>query len=317
MSARTYEISGVTLASEIAMPELAPSGSAAPGWTFTIAASRVAPQAAPWFHVWRAAGGRPVVSFGRHASGYLLRFHGKADFVVDLDTASIVCWRRTRANLATVRHLLLDQVMPLVLSRDSRLVLHAAAVSTPRGAVAFVGPTGSGKSTLATAVAALGFPLLCDDCLVVEPSVRGFLAGSFYPGARLYPDSVRAVGMTDVPSLRVAEFSTKRRIVSTRLPYLGDSAPLARVFMLDGRPQRQAREALHVTRLSSRDALVALVACTFHLDVGDSAAVRRGFEMQDHLVRQTPVSRLSYPWRLNRLEETRDAIVRRLQMSDS
>ena len=313
MSARTYEISGVTLSSEIALPELTPRAAAAPDWTFAIAGGRVATRTVEWFHVWRAAGGRPVVSFGREASGYLLRVHGKADFVVDLEQSSIVCWRRTRASLATVRHLLLDQVMPLVLSRDSRLVLHAAAVATPRGAVAFVGPTGSGKSTLATAVAALGFPLLCDDCLVVEPSARGFLAGSFYPGARLYPDSVRAVGMAGVPSSKVAEFSSKRRIASSRLPFLGESAPLVRVFMLDGQRPRSAREALHVTRLSSRDALVALVACTFHLDVGDAVAVRRGFEMQSHLVQATPVSNLSYPWRLNRIEETRDAVVRRIE----
>lgn len=313
MSARTYEISGVALSSEIPLPELTSRAATVPDWTFAIAEGRVAPQTSTWFHVWRAGGGRPVVSFGRDARGYLLRFHGKADFVIDLAQSSIVCWRRTRASLATVRHLLLDQVMPLVLSRESRLVLHAAAVATPRGAVAFVGPTGSGKSTLATAVAALGFPLLCDDCLVVEPSSGGFLAGSFYPGARLYPDSVRAVGMAGVPSLSVAQFSTKRRIAGSRLPFLGDSAPLARVFMLDGQPRRRAREALHVTRLSSRDALVALVACTFYLDVGDVVAVRRGFEMQSHLVQATPVSHLSYPWRLNSLEETRDAIVRRLE----
>ena len=109
MTGGTYEISGVTLASAIPLPELTPR-EGAPDWTFTIAAGRVAPQRSPWFHVWRAAGGRPVVSFGREAGGYLLRVHGKADFVVDLAHATIVCWRRTRANLATVRHLLLDQV---------------------------------------------------------------------------------------------------------------------------------------------------------------------------------------------------------------
>jgi len=311
VSARTYEISGVTLSSEIPLPELTPHAAAAPDWTFAIAAGRLAPRTPAWFHVWRVNGGRPVLSFGRDPRGYLLRFHGRADFVVDLARSSIVCWRRSNASLATVRHLLLDQVMPLVLSRESRLVLHAAAVSTPRGAVAFVGATGSGKSTLAAAVAALGFPLLCDDCLVVEPSADGFVAGSFYPGARLYPDSVRAVGMAGVPSSSVGRFSTKRRIASSRLPFLGDSAPLAGVFLLEGGPRRRAREALRVTRLSRRDALVALVACTFYLDVRDSASVRRGFEMQSHLVQATPVSRLSYPWRLNQLEETRDALLSR------
>ena len=313
MNPRTYEISRTTLTSRIALPELTACEAGAGGWSFAIDERRIAAPAPAWFHTWRGAGGRVVVSFGRDARGYLLRFHGKADFVVNLAPRSIVCARRTHTSLATIRHLLLDQVMPLVLSRASRLVLHAAAVSTPRGAVAFVGPTGSGKSTLATAVAALGFPLLCDDCLVVESSPAGFLASSFYPGARLYPDSVRAVGMAGVPSSSVGRFSSKRRIAHARLPFLGDSAPLAGVFMLAGAPRRRTHEALRVTRLSSRDALVALIACTFHLDVSDRAAVRSGFEMQNRLVRTTPVSRLSYPWRLSQLAETRDAIIRRFE----
>ena len=92
-----------------------------------------------------------------------------------------------------MRHLLLDQVMPLVLSRD-RLVLHASAVATPAGAAAFIGFTGAGKSTLAASLSAAGFPILSDDCLVIERDGRGFLARPFYPGARLWPDSVHAVG---------------------------------------------------------------------------------------------------------------------------
>jgi hypothetical protein len=314
---RTYDICGVVLGSDIALPELTPSA-AAPDWTFAMAAGRIATRKPAWFHAWLAPSGRRVVSFGRYSNGYLLRFHGKADFAIDLVAQSIVCWRRRYAIFATIRHLLLDQVMPLVLSGGSRLVLHASAVATPRGAVAFAGGTGSGKSTIAAAVAALGYPLLCDDCLVVEPSADRFLAGSFYPGARLYPDSVRAVGMDRVPSLRVAQYTRKRRIAtSSALPFLGETVPLDRVFVLDARQQEPARDGVHVSRLRRRDALVAIAETTFHLDVGDAAAVRRGFELQSRLVQATPVETLSYPWRLNRLSETRDAIVRRLQRDDA
>lgn len=304
----------MVLSADIALPELTPAGAVVADWTFGMSDGRLAPAPAAWFHSWRALNGRRVASFGRCTRGYHLRFHGKADFLIDRGARSIVCWRRRAVTLTTVRHLLLDQVMPLVLSGDSRLVLHAAAVVTPRGAIAFAGPSGSGKSTLATAVAALGFPLLCDDCLVVKPGKHGFLAGPFYPGARLYPDSVRALGMTGLPSLRVAAYTRKRRIAMSPLLQPGASTPLAYVFVLDGRAPHRAVETLALTRFSRRDALVALAACTFHLDIGDAAAVRGGFELQSRLVRSTPVSRLHHPWRLSRLDETRDAILQCLNL---
>lgn len=313
MTAATYAIADVALASAIPLPELSPL-SAVADWTFALSDARRLARTTPvWFHAWRAPGGRRVVSFSHRPSGYLLRFHGRADFFIDLDRRSIRCAPRRNAGLSTIRHLLLDQVMPLLLSRDTRLVLHAAAVATPHGAVAFAGATGSGKSTLAAAIAALGFPLLCDDCLVVESSARGFQTGSFYRGARLYPDSVKAVGMTGVPSLKVASYTRKRRIATSHPPFLRQSAPLACVLVLARRLRGRTREPIVFTRLRGREALMALVACTFHLDVTDAAAVRRGFDLQHRLAQRVPVYRLSYPWRLDRLSDTRDAILEHIE----
>src|SRR6266511_3446308 len=137
MSGGIYRIGNVTLSSDIAIPELAETAGR-PDWTFSVARRRVAISRPQWFHRWRNPGETPSLSFGRCASGYLLRFHGRADFAIDPGRRSIVGWRRAPATPTTLRHLLLDQIMPLVLSRD-RLVLHASAVATPRGAAAFVG----------------------------------------------------------------------------------------------------------------------------------------------------------------------------------
>jgi hypothetical protein len=58
--------------------------------------------------------------------------------------------------------------------------------------------------------------------------------------------------------------------------------------------------------------LISILECTFQLDIGDASAVRRTFELQSRLVRALPVHRLTYPWHLTRLAETRDAIARRI-----
>jgi hypothetical protein len=312
MSAGTYNISGVALQSAIALGELTPVAADA-DWTFALADGGFAMRSPAWFQRWRLPGGRQTVSFARHPSGYLLRFHGLADFVIGLTERSIVCSRRRQTTVTTVRHLLLDQVMPLILSRGPRVVLHASAIATARGAVAFVGPSGSGKSTLAAALAAAGFPLLTDDCLVVERSPRGFDARPFYPGARLWPDSVRAIGASSTAWRPVAHYTRKRRIASPLVGYREQSVPLARVFLLEGPWSRSAaRDHLRITRLRQRDAILSLLKCSFHLDT-DRETIRQGFDMNSRLVATTLVDRLSYPWRLGSLSETRDALVRRLE----
>lgn len=311
MSRGTYRISDVALSSEIAMPELPPVAEP-PDWTFSLASRRLSTGAPVWFHRWRNPGEPPTLSFSRSAHGYLLRFHGRCDFAIDPARRSIVGWRRRPATLTTLRHLLIDQIMPLVLSRD-RLVLHASAVATPSGAVAFVGFTGSGKSTLAASLAACGFPLLTDDCLVVERSRRGFLARPFYPGVRLCHDSVRAVGASLRSSLPVAHDTRKRRLDASHLPCQADVLPLRRIFVLERPSNHDTRRQMSMTRLRGADALVALLECTFQLDIDDTAAVRRTFERHSHLVRSLPVHRLTYPWRLRRLAETRDLIARQLR----
>jgi hypothetical protein len=310
MSRGTYRISDVTLSSAIAMPEL-PAVADPPEWTFTVARRRLTTAAPVWFHRWRNPGEGPTLSFSRHTSGYLLRFHGRADFTIDFATRSIVGWRRGPATITTLRHLLIDQIVPLVLSRD-RLVLHASSVATPSGAAAFIGFTGSGKSTLAAALAARGFPILTDDCLVIERSRRGFLVRPFYPGARLWPDSVRAVGVTLRSSRPVAHYTRKRRLDASHVACQSEALTLNRIFVLDRPARHHARQPLALTRLRGADALIAILECTFQLDIGDTDAVRRTFELQSCLVRALPVHRLTYPWRLTRLADTRDAIARQL-----
>jgi hypothetical protein len=311
MSGGTYRISDVALFSEMPMPELSVATGPA-DWTFSVATRRLSAHRPLWFHRWRSPGETPTLSFSRSGNGYLLRFHGRADFAVDMARRSIAGWRRGRATRTTLRHLLIDQVMPLVLSRD-RLVLHASAVATPSGAAAFVGFTGSGKSTLAASLSACGFPILTDDCLVVDTARRGLLARPFYPGARLWPDALRALGATRGSSHPVAHYTRKRRLDATHLSCQRDALPLSQIFILDRPARRDTRQALTVTRLRGADALVSLLECTFQLDIHDPDAVRSTFDRQSHLVRAVPVHRLSYPWHLGCLSATRNAIARRLR----
>ena len=237
-----YQLYGVTVASAIALPGVRRSSShGPPGVSIELGAAPGGDRLNA-FHSWRVPGrrSRPWLSIGRFADGYRLRFPDMADFEVTTAGDRITCRPVARLAASTLRHLLLDQVLPLALSRSGRLVLHASAVHIPRlGSVAFVGPTGCGKSTLAAALGLRGCQVLTDDCLVVDQSETskkkpGSMAVPGYPGLRLWRDSARGLGLERDAAANVAHYTAKRRLVTAAVSSGRRRARSARSSCSDG-----------------------------------------------------------------------------------
>jgi hypothetical protein len=87
-------------------------------------------------HAWLDTSGAIWLSIEKHPSGYVLRFPSLAEFTLSLDGGAICSYPAPGLPPETLQHLLLDQVLPLALSRQGKLVLHASAIRTPAGAVA-------------------------------------------------------------------------------------------------------------------------------------------------------------------------------------
>jgi hypothetical protein len=308
---RTYRIGDLTLSSSLRLPELCEAPGAPADWTFVAHPARRAPKPQhAWFHRWRLPDGRLWLSLARGAHGYLLRFHRLADFELSVASRRIDGHPAPATSARTVRHLLLDQIMPLVLSEPPRLALHASAVRTPRGVVAFVGRAGVGKSTLAAALGRSGWAVLSDDCLIVDTSGGSVRAIPSYPGVRLWSDSVRALYGARRPRLhRVAEYSSKQRLDAGEagFPFCTTPAPLIRLYVL-GLPRRSPASTAAIDRMSARDALVALLRFTYHLDVEDRSAIAARFDRAAHVANAVPVRRLRVPFDLSGLGRVQDAI---------
>ena len=308
----TYRWCHLSIRSDFELPEL-PGGAGGIEWRITLEAGCPPDRAGrEWFHQWAFPDGREWVAFARDRGGYLLRFPELADFDVVPAARTIGCHSQPSTPLHTLRHLLLDQVLPLVAGDPNRLAVHGSAVATTRGAVAFLGDPGDGKSTLAALLARRGCELLTDDCCLLARTGVGFDVVPAYPGVRLGPDSIDEIfGDADAASVSVAHYTAKRRIADDEkrgLRYRGQCTPVSRIYVLA--PARDADTAsVAIGRRTHRQALFDLLNCTFHLDIGDAARLREAFALAADIVQLHEVRAITVPWALSKLDEVAEAIL--------
>jgi hypothetical protein len=310
-----YSVANHILDSNIALPGLAELDQGTPQHVFHLHHARVAePESRAWFHHWSGSDDEIWLSFARHESGYLLRFPDLADFYLSADTARIDCYPASDTPVDTIAHLLLDQVFPVVLSRSGRLVVHASAVAAPAGALAFVGSSGHGKSTLAASFALQGFPLMTDDCLLLEESGSGLIATPSYPGARLWDDTIETL-FEQTPAISdVAHYTDKKRLAldNGQLYFQADCAPLRRMYFLADPDQSVDTQTIEIAPLSAREAFMELVSYSFKLEVDDRQVLQREFRLLDRVAALPLFYRLIYPHDFSMLPAVHAAILEHL-----
>ena len=316
-SLHSYRICDLALTSNIPLPELTPATVTTADCHFQLLTpGNPMPGNFAWFHQWsveRESGedrSKEVwAHFARTGEGYLLRFPSCGDFMLSADTMQIRCRPKPEIPEVTVRHLLLDQIIPLVLSRREAVVLHASAVLTPHGVIGFAGKSGQGKSTLAASFAQQECALVSDDCLVLRAVHGCWIALPSYPGVRLWPSTAEALVRENTHTGDVAHYSMKQRISDAELlPFANKSAPIRRLFFL-------ADDASHVSiqRLSSGQAFVSLVGFTYNLDIEDPAFLRRQFEAVGQLTTDVPAYAIHYPRQFASLPAVWETILNHLE----
>ena len=281
------------------------------------ARAELEPTPCHWIHHHRLDDGEISLSLGKSGSGYLLRFPQLADFLVADEGREIHCCAGPAIPLETIRHLFLDQVMPLVLSNQGRLVLHAGAVQTREGAIAFLGRTGWGKSTLTASFWQEGFPVLTDDCLILAKAGGKLAAHPSYSSLRLWPDSQSALFEDHLPWLRMAHYTQKLRLDLDREkpPSCPDPVPLRRLYILSPPGETENRKSISITPVSPREAFLELVRNAYRLDITDQKKVRKEFESLGWLTASLEVRRLSFPRDFPLLDKVRRAILTDLSVA--
>ncbi len=313
---RTYQWGELSIGSDLELPELVRAAgrrSESPDWRVRLADGR-APRRPDggWFHQWQDTTGRRWLFFGRSPGGILLRFPRLADFTVRPAAHEICCYRPATTPRRTLRHLLLDQVLPLVAAGRDRLALHASVVAIDTGAVAFLGPAGHGKSTLAATLAHRGCALVSDDCCLLRRHANGFEVVPSYPGVRLAPQSLTHLfGVVDPDLQRVSHYSAKRRVAGADagVTFCDRPVPLRQLYTLAPLADLARATAVTIRACSARDSLFDIFTFGFHLDVEHAPRVREAFNLAADVAETYGVRLLTFPWDLAGTDAVADAIL--------
>lgn len=316
-----YTAYGHRLASEVPLPDLpiaSHDSAGQPDITVTVGAHPVPdaewPADAPSDWIGRANDGdsRPWLTVGRSTDGFVLQFGRTASFSVSRDVSTVMVHHPGVELPDAIRHLLIDQVVPLALAHRGALVLHGSGLILDDRAIGLFGPSGTGKSTLAASLSHRGSPTLADDALVIEPHVHAgrthrVLAHPAYPGLRVWPDVLAAVGRAQ-PAPFVADYTEKRRVGPGAGGFFGEPCALRRLYLLDPDEAPGPR----IVRLSKRAGVMAILTHSYVLDAADARRLSAQLGAACAVLDAVDVRSLSFPRDLDRLSQVREVLRRDL-----
>lgn len=219
----------------------------------------------------------------------------------------------------TIQHLILDQVIPLVINLKGGEALHASAVLTPQGVVAFTGTTGSGKSTLAGSFLLAGYSFLSDDCLALLENGEDIYSIPAYPGLRLWRDAQKCLFGDNGTPTAVAHYTDKRRVEIEKITdaYCAEPQPLKRLYTIADPSEAKEKADIVIKPLSPRESFMALVRCAFRLDITDHTMLKRQFHFLERVASRVSVRRLIFPRDFKLLPAVREAIINDLNDLDN
>ena len=115
---------------------LPPAQQEIPDYTILIQNRTCTDRHAKWIHNYTNNGDYVWLRLGRIGADYILRFIDIAEFLINEENNKILFFPNQGTKSTTIEHLLLDQVLPRLISRKNYLVIHAGAISSDFGAIA-------------------------------------------------------------------------------------------------------------------------------------------------------------------------------------
>lgn len=290
-----YNLHGLTVHSEIQLPELSPlPGGAADIYVqFGTLDTISLPPDRPW--------GNHILA----PDQMLLHIKDVARFLVT-NGKSILVDPSPRARGKEIRLFLLGSAMGCLLHQRRLLPMHANALQHGDECIMFMGQSGMGKSTLAAAMKTRGYKVLADDVCAVQTSSG--CAPIVYPGVpqiKLWKD---AAGYLD------ADIATMKRVLPDEEKYalpIDDSygrnpLPIRCMYILDFHDEKELKTA----DLNLLEKIAAIKRNTYRKGmIAGMGITARHLQMSGELAATTPIRHIFRPHdSLMRIDKLIDAI---------
>lgn len=291
-SARYYSAFGLTVRSELELPELPRSERQSPGDADVVVR---------WgsFDTPAETDGATVDYSGPDEYHLLyevatVRIQDGREIVVDAEDD---------APHEILRHVVLGPAFNYLLHQRGHFVLHASTVAVGETAVTFLGESGQGKTTTAMAFLLEGYPVLSDDVATIEFATGGPTVRSGYPAIKLNPAVVDRFDVpVDEPHRICAD--RDRHFHGLRTGQPSTPVPLASVYVLeDG-------DCIEISRPTPEKQVMALIEHTYTNGLLDDNAVAiSNFRRCSRLAEDVPVKRLRRPRNFDVLPQLVDRVI--------
>ena len=227
--------------------------------------------------VW--AGNDGFEAYGYTAGGYCwAHFPGAASFRFLPDHGAVVALPDTTGSPDSIEDTYLRGVLPLVLQLRGQEVLHASAVSTPRGLVVLCGVSGTGKSTFAYGLSKRGFPLWADDAVVLDVAAADTGALQVPFRLRLHADAATFFGGD-------AEKQSTAATTPSRSSFHA---------LLILQPQAESLPLVRISRLAPTAAFVGLLPHAYYFGLSDPARKASMLDRYLRIASSVPTFELRY-----------------------
>ena len=238
-------------------------------------------------------------SFEANETEFLLRLDGIATYYVR-DGAEVVVAPVAGAPELDVRSYLMGSLFAVLCHQRGLLPLHASAIATEKGAVAFLGSSGAGKSSLVAFFAQRGHRVLADDICVVDPTAaREHRVLPVAPWLKLWSATLDAMGETSRGLSRVFSDDEKYRYV---LDHDQSAAGLRELILLE---RAEPASETSFERLAAVRAVQAVLDFTYQ-----SWLVRATERTEQYFLRcgraleGVRVTRMRRPWGFDAMDST-------------
>ena len=253
----------------------------------------------PAVQIWYENDGS-VSAWGYIEQGYhWMGFPEFATYRFSLDSDEVVVFPHHVAQIELIWDTFYRNVVPMVIQAKGQEALHASAVLTENGVIAFCAVSETGKSTFAYGLSQRGYVQWADDAVTFK-CLTDEVFTDFIPFvSRLRPTSAHYFGLDQFSMSTLVKPITEIKL---------DSAPLSAIYVLERAVPKDLQEEFEIQKLLPVRAFPAILAHAYCFSLGHTHRKKAMMKNYMELVNKVPIFQIRFSAGIEKLPDILDSI---------